>query len=252
MFNLDERQAMAKKALTRFGNVKVSPFQGMLVDYAYENNVDVVIKGVRNSADFSYENILHQAGESQKLGIETHILFAKPELAHVSSSVVKSIQKEQGLIHEYVPLNVKQALEARMSGQYILGISGGIACGKSYVSKKFVELGKTKGISIHNIELDHIGHQILSSLSEPRYERVREEIATTFGKGLRNSDGTIDRKGLGAIVFNDKGALNELNEIMETPLLVRVRKELQNKQGLILFNAALIAEAKMSYPKFDS
>jgi len=247
MFSLEERTEMAKRSLAKFKNVEVVPFQGLLVDYAYEQGIGVIVKGVRNAADFDYENVLHQVGESQKLGIDTHILFARPELAHVSSSAVKSIQKEQGLVHEYVPLYVKQCLEARLSGQYIVGVTGEIGSGKSYVSQKFAELGRSKGLSVHDIELDHIGHQILGELKQPRYETVRQEITEAFGKQVRKSDGTIDRKALGEIVFDDSSALDKLNQLMAAPLLVRLRRELYGKKGLILFDAALIAESNMAY-----
>lgn len=247
MFNLEERTDMAKRALTKFTNVEVNSFPGLLVDYAYEQGIEIIVKGVRNAADFDYENVLHQVGESQKLGIDTHILFARPELAHISSSVVKAIQKEQGLIHEYVPLYVKQCLEARMSGQYILGVTGEVGCGKSYVCKKFEELGKQTGIPVHNIELDHIGHQILGILQEPRYQEVRDNIAKTFGESVKCKDGTIDRKLLGEVVFNSYEKLAKLNEIMATPLAIRLRREISGKKGLILFNAALIAESDMAY-----
>ena len=244
MFNLSEREEMAKQC---FPNVKVVSFKGLLVDYAYEHGVDVIVKGVRNRADFDYENILHQMGESQKLGIDSHILFAKPSLAHMSSSVVKKIQKEQGLTHEYVPLYVKQLLEKRMSGQFIVGVTGEIGVGKSYLCEKFVSLGKAKGIEVHHIELDAIGHQILEELDEPKYKEIREEVVSVFGSEVKKEDGTIDRKKLGEIVFSDMGSLEKLNKIMYTPLLVRLRRELYGKKGLILFNAALIAESSMHY-----
>ena len=247
MFDLEERTEMAQRSLSKFPNVEVISFQGLLVDYAYENGIGVIVKGVRNAADFDYENVLHQVGESQKLGVDTHILFARPELAHVSSSSVKGIQKEQGVIHEYVPLYVKQCLEARMSGQYIVGVTGEIGAGKSYVSQQFTQLGKDRGIEVHDIELDQIGHQILGELKQLKYDEVRQQIADTFGKQVRREDGTIDRKSLGDIVFADADALDRLNKIMETPLMVRLRRELYGKQGLILFNAALIAESDMAY-----
>lgn len=247
MFNLEERIEMAQSSLSKFRNVDVVSFQGLLVDYAYENGIGVIVKGVRNAADFDYENVLHQIGESQKLGVDTHILFARPELAHVSSSAVKGIQKEQGLIHEYVPLYVKQCLEARMSRQYIVGVTGEIGAGKSYVSQQFAEFGKHRGIEVHDIELDQIGHKILGELKQSKYDEVRQKIADTFGEHVRKEDGTIDRKSLGDIVFADSEALDRLNNIMETPLLVRLRRDLYGKQGLILFNAALIAKSDMSY-----
>jgi dephospho-CoA kinase len=52
---------------------------------------------------------------------------------------------------------------------------------------------------------------------------------------------------LGEIVFNDRKKLKLLNEMMHQPLLVRIRRELYEKKGLIFCNAALIAEAGMSY-----
>ena len=247
MFSLEERKKMATNSLANISNATVVSFQGLLVDYAYEHGISIIVKGVRNSADFDYENILHQIGESQKLGIDTVILFAKPELAHISSSTAKALQKEQGIIHEFVPLYVKQYLEAQMSGQFIIGVTGEIGVGKSYVIKKFEELGKEKGIPVYNIELDEIGHQILGDLLEPKYKEIRETIAGVFGEKVKHPDGKIDRKSLGEIVFSDAKQLEKLNKIMYTPLIVRLRRELYGKKGLILFNAALIAESNMTY-----
>ncbi len=247
MFSLDERERMAEKALSKYSNVEVMAFDGLLVDFAYDHTVDVIVKGVRGPTDVVYESLLHQVGETQKLNIDTHVLFARPHLAHISSSNVKAMQSEHGLIHEFVPLHVKQNLEARMSNQYILGITGEIGAGKSYVSRKLVELGEARGIQVHNIELDYIGHQIITDLQEPRYQRVREEIMQTFGPKTRSADGSINRKVLGELVFNDDGAREKLNQIMEKPIQVRWKRELNGREGLILLNAALIAETEMSY-----
>ena len=247
LFTLEERLSLAKKSLIDLNNVKVVSFSGLLVDYAYENDIDVIVKGVRNSADFDYENILHQVGDSQKLGIDTFILFARPELAHVSSSIVKGIQKEQGFVHEYVPLNVKQEIERKLSNQFIIGVTGEIGSGKSFVCEQILELCKEKGIEAHNIELDHLGHKILSELKDEKYEKIRNQLIKTFGENIKKSDGTIDRKILGEIVFNNNEKLKQLNEIMYTPILVRLRKEIYGKKGLIIINAALIAESNLTY-----
>ncbi len=247
MFNLAERTEMAQRSLQHFSNVVVKPFEGLLVDFAYEQNLGVIVKGVRNSVDFNYENVLHQIGESQKLGIETHILFARPELSHISSSAVKSIQKEQGLIQEYVPLYVKQCVEQKMSGQYIVGVTGEIGVGKSYVCEAFRKLGQERGISVHNIELDTLVHQILHDLPHPRYDLVRSQIADTFGSRVLTPERHINRKELGRIVFFEDEALSQMQDIIHKPLLVRYRRELQGKTGLMLCNAELIAESGLSY-----
>jgi dephospho-CoA kinase len=75
------------------------------------------------------------------------------------------------------------------------------------------------------------------------YQKVRDGIADMFGNSVQKPDGSIDRKALGEIVFSDPEKLKKLNEIMKTPLMVRLRREMINKDGLLLHNAALIAEA---------
>lgn len=246
LFSLEERTQMAKKSLLFLKNVEVMSFTGMLVDFAYENNIDVIVKGVRSSKDFEYEMSLHSLGESQQLGIDTFILFAKPSLAHISSSAVKDIQREQGLIQDYVPAYVKQCVEAKISGQYLVGLTGEIGSGKSYVGEKMLELARKKGIEAHNIELDHLSWQIQEDLQEEKYALVRKKITDLFGAEVAKADGSINRKVLGEIVFADQEKLKKLNEIMATPILVRLRRELKDKKGLIFLNAALLVEASMS------
>jgi len=252
MFTLDERLEMVSRALSAYPElnerINVVSFPGLLVDYAYENGIPVIIKGVRDENDFGYELTLFQVGESQKLDVDTFLLPAKKEMTHISASMVKTLQKEQGLVHEYVPLYVKQCLEARLSGQYIIGITGEICVGKSYVGNKLEQFGKEKGIPVYNIELDHIPHRIYDgTLKEPVYEKTRREIIKTFGKDVMLPDGNINRKVLGEIVFGDLEKLEKLSEILYEPMIVRLRRDMYDKKGLILINAALTAEIGISY-----
>ncbi len=247
MFSLEERTEMAKKAVAGLSNVSVVSFQGLLVSYAYEKGIQVLVKGVRDGKDFDYEMLLHQAGESQKLGIDTHLLPARQDLIHVASSVVRSILIEQGDVHTYVPIHVQQALYEKMLGQYLVGITGEPGVGKSYFGKLFEEWGKARNIAIHNIELDHIAHQILEELTDPGYGNIRLRIAKEFGKEVARPNGTIDKKILGEIVFNNPASLHKLNSIMDIPLSLRLKREMYGKKGIIIINAALIAESDMMY-----
>ena len=155
---------------------------------------------MRNETDADYERTLHEVGESQKRNIETMVLFAKPELRSVSSSAAKALQKEYGDVHTLVPLYVKQRLDALISGQYVLGVTGEIGAGKSYISNRLVDEGKARGIEVHNIDLDRIGHGILIILSEPLYQETREKIVQQFGVNVRARDGTIDRRDRKSVV----------------------------------------------------
>ena len=246
-FNLREREEMARRCFSYIADaaIRVMSFSNLLVDFAYEQGADVIIKGVRNSADFDYENVLHSVGQSQKIGIDTHILFADPELSHVSSSAVKGIVKHGGDIHEYVPLHVKEYIEKKICKQMIIGVTGEICAGKSHICKTLVNECKSSGPYIHNIELDNIGHDILNKLTDPGYVLIREQIKKEFGSEVMMADGFIDRKKLGDIVFDDHERLGKLNKIMEKPIMVRLRQEISGKEGMILINCALLAESDM-------
>ena len=244
-FTLEERVEMTRQALSRLPNVQVTSFKGLLVRYASERGIGTIVKGVRNAEDFRVESLFHVAGDSQHLGIETALLIARPELSHVSSSVVKVLQADHGDIHEYVPLVIKQRLEERMSGQYIVGITGETGSGKSYVGERFVALGKERGIEVHNIELDNIGHQILGGSA--KYEEIREAVIKEFGKGVKKFNGNISRKALGELVFSDRRRLQRLNELIHKPILSELQQTLYGKRGLVLINGALIAETGTSY-----
>jgi pantetheine-phosphate adenylyltransferase/dephospho-CoA kinase len=243
LFSLEERTKLTKKVLGNFKNIQVVSFEGLLVDFAYEQNINVIIRGIRNSTDMEYENTLHQVGFSQKLNIDTFLLFSNPKLSHISSGAVKALIKEQGFIQEYVPLHVKHALELKLNQQDIIGITGEIGSGKSFLTNQIKE--RCKNIECHNIDLDVIGHQILSELHEPMYVKIRNTLVDVFGETILDNKGNIDRKALGEIVFNDRSKLNKLNDIMYDPMLVRVKREMFGKKGLILLNGALLVESNL-------
>lgn len=244
-FSLDERLEMVRHCTKHLPNIKIVSYSGLLSDFVYENNIDIVVRGIRNSKDLNDEYNLHLACKSQGMHFEIVPLFTAPELSHVSSSVVKAMTKEQGKLIPFVPMYVKQKLEERMLGQYIVSVTGTIGAGKSYITEKFVELGASKGIEVHNIDLDKISHDILSTLQEPKYIELRKTIVNNFGEAVENPDGTINRKNLGEIVFNDSSKLEILDELMQGPIEERMRREMYGKKGLILINAALLLEKNL-------
>lgn len=244
-FSLEERLDMVKHCTRHLPNINIISYTGLLVDFVYENNIDVVIRGIRNSKDLNDEYTLHLAQKSQGMQFETVPLFTAPELSHISSSVVKAMTKEQGKLISFVPMYVKQKLEEKMLGQHIISVTGTIGSGKSYVTEKFVEIGKSRGIEVHNIDLDKISHDILNTLKEPKYIEIRETIVKSFGESVRNLDNSINRKKLGEIVFNDPDKLAILDEIMQNPIEERMRREMYGKKGLILINAALLLEKNL-------
>jgi len=247
LFTPEERKTIARKALAELKNVVVISFKGLLVDYAYENNIPIIIRGIRNSNDFNFELMLYQIGETQKMKIDTFFIPSRQEMAHISSSAAKELQLEQGLIHEYVPLFAKQKIEEKLSKQYIVGITGEFGVGKLYICEKMEELGKQVGVDVHTIDIDKISREILENLTEPVYVELRKSIMQEFGNGIKSNRNFINSKTLGKILFEDLNKLNRFNQITYKPLLLRLRRELYGKKGIIMLNSDLILESEMAY-----
>ena len=246
LFSLNERMAMLRDVVAKFGNVEVDCFSGLLVDFAYEQCASVIIKGVRDNADFYYEKRLFDVGYTQQAGIDTHILLSDPQLSHISSGAAKALLLENSFVHSYVPLSVKQAMEQRILKQTIIGVTGEIATGKTTLCNSLVDIGKSTNYEIHHIDLDRLAHDMLETLTEPVYQKMRIDIIAMFGEDIV-VDNKICRKCLGERVFKDIEALACLNKIMAEPLMVYLKRTLANKRGLIFLSSALLVEAELTF-----
>jgi len=242
LFSLKEREDMARAILYSYGDrIEVKSFEGMLVDFAYENNIRTLIRGVRSSSDFDYERLLNDVNHYQGLGVDTFVLITDPKLSHVSSSAAKSIILNSGKnILDYVPLYAKRKLEEKMTGQYRIGITGEIASGKSYISSQFQKFRDR--VEVHTINLDEIGRYILSVGDEPQFKKIRQDVGTRFC--LKSFSNIEDIKKLSSIIFENAEALEDFNKIMFEPMSLQIRKSLRNLKGLVIIESALFVELK--------
>jgi len=104
LFSVEERVNILKEATKDLPNVKVESFSGLLIDYAKEKDIYVVVRGLRAITDFEYE--LQIAQTNRKLSgdkLDTMFLTTSLEYAYLSSSTVKEIASFGGDISECVP-----------------------------------------------------------------------------------------------------------------------------------------------------
>lgn len=242
-FSLEIRRQLAMQALKHLPNVEVLSFDGMMVDFAYEQGAKVIIKGVRNATDVDYEQTLHLVGVSQEMGIDTHLLFADPKLAHVSSSVVKAMQIEQGFIHDYVPPVVKAVVEAKIANQLIIGVTGSIASGKTSLCAELIKQADVLSIPAHHINIDQIAHELLEgkNIATSLFEDIKSQLLDLLGQGIL-VDGKINRTLIATKIFSDSTLLRQFNQILEKPMSMLLRRSLKAKQGVILLDSALLLD----------
>ncbi|MDE5565474.1 MAG: dephospho-CoA kinase [Anaeroplasmataceae bacterium] len=119
----------------------------------------------------------------------------------------------------------------------IIGITGGIASGKSNISA----LLQKKGYSV--IDSDQISRN-LSQKGNAGYQAIVE----VFGRQILCNDGTINRKVLGNLIFNDEKARNKLNFAMHPLVINEIKKQIEALNvDLIFIDIPLLFEAKLEY-----
>ena len=120
----------------------------------------------------------------------------------------------------------------------LVGLTGGIASGKSTVSAMLAERGAEV------IDADHIARQVVMP-GTPAWCKIRDH----FGPGVLHPDGQLDRQALADIVFADKSKLALLNEITHPAIFARIADRLEAHHGqdvVVVLDAALLIEAGLA------
>lgn len=103
----EQRREMLEKCLTGIPNVKVVVGSGLTVNLAKELHADVLLRGVRDTADFEYEKRIAEVNRALT-GIETLLMPAEDGLGSVASSLVMDVARNGGDIGPFVPPEIKQ------------------------------------------------------------------------------------------------------------------------------------------------
>lgn len=110
LFTPEERLEMLKNLTKDFENVSVHLWDKLVVDYAEQNHANILIRGIRNTNDFSYEFDLSLMNHSLNPNIETVFIPTEPKYAIVKSSSIKELAAFGGDISSMVPEIVKEAI----------------------------------------------------------------------------------------------------------------------------------------------
>jgi len=125
-----------------------------------------------------------------------------------------------------------------------VGLTGSIGTGKSFVSSVFVELG------CHVLDADQTAREVVMP-GTPGLAALRE----AFGEEILNADGTLDRKRLGALIFEDQSQRQRLNYLLHPFIIARQDEilnawEAEDPDGIGIVDAALMIESG-GYKRFD-
>jgi len=113
MFSQQERVKLAAEVLAEIPNVTVCGYEGLTVDFARDNNLQVIVRGLRAISDFEYEFQLANMNRHLTDDVETAFLTPTETYTYISSSLVREICAMGGDISEFVSPPVARALKSR-------------------------------------------------------------------------------------------------------------------------------------------
>ena len=109
--DIDTRIAAAQTVVKEIDNIKVMSFDSLLVDFAKDQNAQVILRGLRAVSDFEYEFQLSGMNKHLNPNIETIFMTPAEQYANISSSLVKEILTLGGDVSEFVPKSVETLLK---------------------------------------------------------------------------------------------------------------------------------------------
>lgn len=101
-----DREFMKEKIEEAFDssdNVEVMFFNGLTAKFAKEIGAGFILRGLRNTTDFEYENSIANINKHLAEGLETVFLITSPDLAAISSTVIREVHKNGGDVNEFLP-----------------------------------------------------------------------------------------------------------------------------------------------------
>ena len=115
LFTPEERVAMIEAVVDGAANIRVARFQGLLVDFAREQQAVAVVRGLRAVSDFEFEFQMALMNRKLEPTIETIFLTPREEYTYLSSRIVKEIARLGGNVDAFVPSSVAKALATRVA-----------------------------------------------------------------------------------------------------------------------------------------
>lgn len=115
LFDTAERQELARLALEHIPNLRIIPYTGLTIECARQQQVDIIVRGLRNVADFEYEQQIGWANNHLAPGIDLCCLFCSNAYAYLSATILKEVASLGGDCLAWAPPHVLDALATKFN-----------------------------------------------------------------------------------------------------------------------------------------
>tara|TARA_B100001123_G_C15193455_1_gene980419 strand:+ start:175 stop:657 length:483 start_codon:yes stop_codon:yes gene_type:complete len=112
-FSIDERIDMIIKSISKYPNVEVEYFDGLLIHFAKKNQAISIVRGLRALSDFEFEFKMALMNRNLDEDISTVFMMPHEKYTHISSSLVREVSSLGGDVNDYVPKHVSVSLNSK-------------------------------------------------------------------------------------------------------------------------------------------
>jgi pantetheine-phosphate adenylyltransferase len=113
LFSTDERLELARRAVCHLPNVSVTSYLGLTVETARQLSANVIVRGLRNVADFEYEHQIGWANSQLAPEVELCCLFCTGKYASLSATILKEVASLGGDVSDWAPQHILDALSVK-------------------------------------------------------------------------------------------------------------------------------------------
>jgi pantetheine-phosphate adenylyltransferase len=106
-FEINMMVNLIESAFSKYPNIKVVTFSELTAEFARKNGARFLLRGLRNTTDFEYENSISQVNRQLYTDLESVFLITTPKFAWISSSIVREVHKYGGDVSEFLPYQLK-------------------------------------------------------------------------------------------------------------------------------------------------
>ena len=106
-FSIEVMVACIEQTFKAYPNIKVIVFDDLTATAARKAKAGFLLRGLRNTTDFEYENTISQVNRHIADGLETVFLITSPELAPISSTIVRELHKFGAKVDDYLPYDLE-------------------------------------------------------------------------------------------------------------------------------------------------
>ena len=107
-FEINSMVDYIQTTFRQYPNIKISKFSELTAEFARKNGARFLLRGLRNTTDFEYENSISQVNRKLYQEMESVFLITTPQLAWISSSIIREVHRYGGDVSEFLPYKLKE------------------------------------------------------------------------------------------------------------------------------------------------